>query len=340
MGKYIVLIIAIVLVLPQVYYLIKAKTYKDKRNGTKYFLKESKKIEGNHSRLTLTNTDGFDISCNLYDVEEPKALVQIIHGVYEHSANYQDFIKYLNDRGYAVIASDNRGHGRSVSEKYPSGYLGNLEELIDDQVVINKFMRTLYSDKAVYMVGHSFGSILARLYLREHDTSVDKVLLTGTVAYVPVAGLGVFLGNIITFYLGEYRKSKILDKLTGVADPDISWISYSQENIRIKANDPMRLGGFLARANVVLIDSNLKLHQFSKFKAKNKNLEILSLTGEDDMVVMGEKGLNDSIESLQKVGYDKVQYKVYPHMKHEVLCEDKKEEVYEDALRFFEESLV
>ncbi len=336
MGKYL-LIIAIVLFLPQVYYLIKDRTYKDINNGSKFFLKDSKKIEGNHTRLTLTNTDGFDLSANLFNVENPKALVQIVHGVFEHSGNYIDFIKFLNANGYAVIAADNRGHGRSVSEKYPSAYLRNLDELIDDQVMLNKFMRTFYGDRPVYMLGHSFGSILGRLYLRDHDESIDKLVLTGTVAYRPVAIFGVFLGNILSFYLGEYRKSKILDKLTGVADTDISWISYNKENIRIKENDPLRLGGFLARANVVLIQSNLKLHQFSKFKVKNKDLKILSLTGEDDKVVMGDKGLKDSIESLKKVGYKNVDYKVYKNMKHEVLCEDDRELVYKDIIKFFEE---
>lgn len=190
MGKYL-LIIAIVLFLPQIYYLIKDRTYKDINNGSKFFLKDSKKIEGNHTRLTLTNTDGFDLSANLFNVENPKALVQIVHGVFEHSGNYIDFIKFLNANGYAVIAADNRGHGRSVSEKYPSAYLRNLDELIDDQVMLNKFMRTFYGDRPVYMLGHSFGSILGRLYLRDHDESIDKLVLTGTVAYIPVAIFGV-----------------------------------------------------------------------------------------------------------------------------------------------------
>lgn len=336
MGKYVLIIIGIILILPQIYYGYKEITYKDMKNGTRYFVKETKILEGNKSRVTLTNTDGFDISLHVFNIENPKAIVQIIHGVYEHSENYSHFIKYLNDKGYAVIAADNRGHGRSVSEKYPSGYIKYVDEVIDDQYVVNKFARMLYQDKPIYMLGHSFGSIIGRLYLKDHDQTIDKLVITGTVAYNPMAILGVFLGNIITFFFGEYRKSNILDKLTGVADPDISWISYSEENIEMKKHDPLRLHGFLARANVVLILANKRLHQYSKYKVENKNLPILSLTGEDDMVVRGDKGLKDSIDTLKKIGYKDVDFKVYKKMKHEVLFEDERELVYEDVIDFFE----
>ncbi|MGO3019059.1 MAG: alpha/beta fold hydrolase [Anaerococcus sp.] len=336
MGKYILIILGITLIIPQLYYFLKEITYKDLKNGTRYFVKETKVLEENQSRVILTNTDGFDISLNVFNIENPKAIVQIVHGVYEHSANYFNFIKYLNDKGYAVIAADNRGHGRSVSENYPSGYIKYLGEVIDDQHVVNKFARILYKNKPIYMLGHSFGSMIARLYLKDHDETIDKLVITGTVAYNPMSILGVYLGNIITFFLGEYKKSKLLDKLTGVADPDISWISYSKENIEMKKSDPLRLHGFLARANVVLILANKRLHQFSKYKVKNKNLPIISITGEDDKVVNGDKGLKDSMDTLKQIGYKNVNFKVYKNMKHEVLFEDEKELVYQDIINFFE----
>lgn len=59
--------------------------------------------------LILTNIDDFQVSATLYEVEEPKALVQIIHGALEHKGRYKYFISFLNENGYAVIISDNRG---------------------------------------------------------------------------------------------------------------------------------------------------------------------------------------------------------------------------------------
>lgn len=334
MAKYVIIIILLIILIPQIYYFLKKRNYRKLANGTRFFVKSEEELSDNRRKVILTNTDGFDIYTNVFDVKNPKGVVQIVHGVFEHSANYWEFIKYLNEHGYAVVASDNRGHGKSISEAYPSGYIGQVDEIIDDQVIINKFMRMLYKDSNYYMLGHSFGSMVARLFLQDHDDLIDKLVLTGTVTYIPISAFGVFLGNIINFYLGEKRKSPLLDKLTGVASSDISWISYNEENVKNKENDPLRLKGFLARANVVLIEANKRLHEFSKFKLKNKDIKILSITGVDDMVVGGEKGLKDSIESLEKVGYENVDSIVFPEMKHEVLCEDKKEEVYKDIVDF------
>ena len=136
--KYFILILFLIF-LPQIYYLYRKKTYLDLKNGSRFFIKEESMINDNRCKVILTNSDGFDIYANRFDVENPKAVVQIVHGMLEHSLNYLHFIKFLNDRGYAVIISDNRGHGKSISENHPSGFIKEKDELVDDQFVINKY---------------------------------------------------------------------------------------------------------------------------------------------------------------------------------------------------------
>ena len=41
----------------------------------------------------------------------PRAVVQIAHGLAEHSARYARIAGALNAAGYAVYANDHRGHG-------------------------------------------------------------------------------------------------------------------------------------------------------------------------------------------------------------------------------------
>ena len=45
---------------------------------------------------------------------EPRACLQIIHGMAEHAGRYARLAKVLTDAGYAVYAQDLPGHGRSV----------------------------------------------------------------------------------------------------------------------------------------------------------------------------------------------------------------------------------
>lgn len=331
--KYIIIFLILIIV-PQVYYAFRYKNYQDLRNGSRFFIKEEKDLK-ERKKIILTNADGFDLYVNYFDVENPKAVVQIVHGMLEHSLNYIDFAKYLNDKGYAVIIADNRGHGKSISENYPSGFIKDYRELVDDQLMVNKYIRMIHPGKEIYMLGHSMGSLIARNYLKDYDHTIDKLVLTGTVAYIRLAAIGVFLGNIVCFYLGEKRRSKILDTLSGIRSKDPSWISYSEENIKTKKMDPMRLKGFLAKSNLCLFALVKGLNEKRKYKLRNKNLQILSLNGVDDDVTGSKKGLYKSLGILKSIGYENIDLKIYDHMKHEILNEENNIEVYEDIGKFF-----
>jgi alpha-beta hydrolase superfamily lysophospholipase len=49
------------------------------------------------------------------DVGEPRSVVQVAHGLAEHSARYDRLARALNAAGYRVFAADHRGHGRSIA---------------------------------------------------------------------------------------------------------------------------------------------------------------------------------------------------------------------------------
>ena len=45
---------------------------------------------------------------------EPKAIVQIAHGIAEHVDRYTEFMEYLASNGYLAVANDHLGHGKSI----------------------------------------------------------------------------------------------------------------------------------------------------------------------------------------------------------------------------------
>ena len=56
--------------------------------------------------------DGYRLLLNVYEVENPKAVVQIAHGMEEHQGRYKAFAQMLNENGYTVVSADMRGHGK------------------------------------------------------------------------------------------------------------------------------------------------------------------------------------------------------------------------------------
>ena len=49
------------------------------------------------------------------DVEKPACILQIIHGMAEYIERYDDFARFLADRGILVVGDDHLGHGKSVT---------------------------------------------------------------------------------------------------------------------------------------------------------------------------------------------------------------------------------
>ena len=55
---------------------------------------------------------------------EPKAIVQIAHGMGEHAGRYRRLAEALVGDGYVVYANDHRGHGRTAGDRGPPGRSG------------------------------------------------------------------------------------------------------------------------------------------------------------------------------------------------------------------------
>lgn len=329
-----ILIILLILLIPQFYFKIKEIRYKSLAMTSKIFKRQSIKKDEFYEEAYLTNTDGFNTFVRILTCDNPKAIVQLVHGVAEHSGNYMDFAKYLNENGYIVVVGDHRGHGKSISTSYPNGYMKRAEELVDDEIMIAKFMKKEYPDLSYYLLGHSMGSMIARLFLRENDDLLDKLVVTGTVPVNKAAGLGVFFYNFVNFYFGDKAESRLIDSIVGAKGLD--FISYDRENIETKANDPLRIFNFKLGYSRTLIEINKLLGEKSKYKCKNKNLEIYNFVGEDDIITKGEEGIKSSLSFLKDIGYRNIESKIYTEMKHEILNETNKEKVYKDILGVFE----
>lgn len=285
--------------------------------------------------IFLKANDGLELSIALFEVDNPIGLVQIIHGMKEHKRRYYPFAEYLQSLGYAVIVSDNRGHGQSLNDVYFLGNMNGCEELIQDQYLITKYIKELYPNKDLFLIGHSFGSLLARCYLQKHDNEIKKLVLTGTVNYMNLVRFGLKVGNLIKSVKGDKGYSKFL-KHFGDFDDD-SWVCSDINVLEAVRKDSLCRGYQYTNGAILTIwESDHQLHEIQNFECKNPDLEIMSIVGSEDPVTGGEKGIADTIKTLHEIGYTNIKSIIYPKMKHEVLNEIGKEKVYNDIKTFLE----
>ena len=71
-----------------------------------------------HTELGWKALDGLNIYAQTWEPDSsPTAVVCLVHGLGEHSGRYAHVAERLNQGGYAVIASDLRGHGKTEGKR-------------------------------------------------------------------------------------------------------------------------------------------------------------------------------------------------------------------------------
>lgn len=149
------------------------------------------------------------------DVDTPKGIVQIIHGMAEHAGRYGEFAKFLNRNGYLVVADDHRGHGKTDTETL--GFCeGNMfEDTVKDEGEITKYYKEKYPNLKYFVFGFSYGSFVTQSYIGKYGDIIDGAVISGS---NKKKDFEVYLGALVTetFNLfGMQRKpAKLIEKLS------------------------------------------------------------------------------------------------------------------------------
>lgn len=296
--------------------------------------------------------DNLALSCAEYAAEgftqtNAKGVVQIVHGMCEYKERYEGFIDYLTQNGYIVFAHDHRGHGGSVTANENLGYFGDKkgEAIVDDAALVTDEIRRLYPGLSVTLFGHSMGSLVVRAYIQKYEEKIDKLIVCGSPSKNSLAGFGLMLNGVISAFRGKkYRSRLMANASTGGGDDKFpgegknAWLTRDKTvvekyNADEKCNFVFSCNGF---SNLLHLVKNA--YKKKKYPAKHSDLPIFFMAGADDPVIGNEKKWLAAQQFLRDVGYKNVTGKSYPKMRHEILNELGKEEVYADALAFIEKS--
>ena len=77
----------------------------------------------------FTDSQGVVIVYDVYSVPNPRAVVQIMHGLGDHAGRYAHVAAALNSAGYSAYVPDQRGHGRTGVKQF-GGDLSKLGKLV------------------------------------------------------------------------------------------------------------------------------------------------------------------------------------------------------------------
>jgi alpha-beta hydrolase superfamily lysophospholipase len=290
------------------------------------------------------NTDLFVQSISPANPAEIKGIIQIVHGMAEHTDRYLDVAKFLCEKGFYVIMHDHAGHGRSVRSDEDDGYFCDKNGwlcLVDDVYEVTKLARKEVPGKKLIIWGHSMGSFITRKYIAKYKNGADAAILCGTAGANPAAGVGILLANIVAAFKGQKYKSKLINNIAFGSynkrfsgDTGFEWLSVNEDNVKKYVADP-KCGFLFTAAGFRDLFSVLKDVSSSDWYASvPADMKIFLISGEDDPVGNYGKGVTEVYEKLRSSGHTNVSIKLYEGMRHEIHNEKTNAVVYGDIADF------
>lgn len=283
--------------------------------------------------FTFTGAEDICLPAILWLPEDaPKAVLQITHGMTEHIGRYETFARAMTQQGIAVAGFDLRGHGQNPGDAQIASFgEGGWQMSVLDMNLFYQLLEEKLPGLLHFMLGFSLGSFLLREYMAAYPSGVTGAIVMGT-GYQPSAVLSL----MISIVNGQCKKAGV-DHTTDL----VRNLSFGTYNQKFKPNrtqadwlcaDTVQLDAYLAdplcRSDISsglfrdLLASMKRTGSASVYNRWDKSVPVLLLSGRDDPVGDGGKGVKTVYEQMQKAGIQQVEMQLLAGARHDVLHEE------------------
>ncbi len=295
-------------------------------------------------RSVFVASDGKEIARFHWPHASPVGVVQIAHGMGEHAERYDGVGASLNEAGWAVIASDHRGHGQTDPDALGDLGADGWNRVVADLYELNRFCAVSYPGLPLVLLGHSMGSMLAQQYVYRYGGSLNGLVLSGSPGFAPASQslLGRTVALVERKRLGAGSQSPVLQRLLfggankpfdGPEATGFEWLSRDAVEVEKYINDP---GCGFVIATGSLIDMYGGTSQASRPESVAripKALPVYIFSGAEDPVHGEQRNLQRMVSMYRDAGIS-VQYKIYPAGRHEMFNETNRDEVVSDLIEW------
>ena len=275
----------------------------------------------------------------------PRAVLQIVHGVAEHAARYDEFATYMAKHGFLVVAEDHMGHGQSIGNQGVQGYFdGGWFKAVADCHRLLCYTRMEQPHVPYILLGHSMGSFMVRTMLVKYpQLDISAAIISGTAWMHPaVINTAHAAASLTCKTDGANKPSKVLTSMMFSGNnrkvehkrTEFDWLTRDDACVDAYISDP--LCGFAVTPGLVRdMMTGLRYIQAPEHLRMMRNdLPVLFISGSDDPVGGYGAGVTKAWKEFQKAGMKCCDLRLYPLCRHELLNEINKYEVYDHILQW------
>lgn len=255
--------------------------------------------------------DGAKMFYRIWEPEQIKAVLILVHGFAEHVGRYEHVAKYFADRGLVVGAPDQRGHGRSPGKR---GHIDTFQQYLDDLKKFVGLMKKEYSGKKCFILGHSMGGTVSLYYCLKYPEGIDGVIISSAgLKMAPKMTKLKLLAKVLSIFLPR------LSLPSGI---DADWLSHDKAVGKKYSQDPLVYNGATAKFGTEFMKA---IDGLQRDAGQLKVPCLIMYAGEDKLV--DPRGSEQFFSQLTLEDKKLIKYEGFYH---ELLNEVDKEKVFKD----------
>lgn len=243
---------------------------------------------------------------------EARAVLQVVHGLGEHSGRYLNLVNYFVPRGYAICAFDLPGHGRSEGMRE---YVESFSEYTDSVGQYYQMVKGWFAAQPIFLLGHSLGGLITSRYLVDHPDQFEGAIFSAPGVKIPTLATPTTLrlASILSFFTPRL----------GLQGLDPTGLSRDALVVQAYREDPLVFHG---KTSARLANEGLKTIQQLEGMLHKITLPLIALQGTADVVANAQSAryLYDRVCSEDKT------IKIYEGLYHELFNEPEKDKVFKD----------
>ncbi len=288
-------------------------------------------------------SDGHIIPVFTWSSARPaRGVVQILHGLGEHSARYGRLAAALTAEGYHVVAHDQRGHGANIAYG-TQGFFADengWQYVVSDVGTVRAAIGEHFPGLPVVLLGHSMGSYVAQAAMLQDAKPYAALALSGSTFSPRISvWLGRWLARFERLRVGPRSISRTLTRQTfgqynKVFEPTrtaFDWLSRDEAEVDSYIEDAWC--GFHATTQlwIDLMTGIISISSIKALKALPGTLPVYVFGGGADPISAGDR-LSVLAAALDAAGVGNVVLKVYEDARHEVFNETNRDQITADLI--------